>query len=195
MNEILKEIRILSKVKSDYVVNYIDNWNEEKEMDSQPTPFVYIQMELCSQNLGSIILLINTSFDDRFKTIKYYIRSKLFIGIIECLNHLHSLTPPIIHRDLTPQNILLTDGVNERIVKLCDFGLSKSLESSKNTTNVGTQYYMAPEITDSETYDSTSGKNRYNEKCDIYSLGVIATKLFELKDSIKKIRELKQETR
>ena len=193
--EDLKEISILSQLSKVYVINYIDSWTEEKVIDKQLNTYVYIQMELCSQNLESIIDLINTSFDERFKTIKYYIRSQLLVEMIECLNHLHSLTPPIIHRDLKPQNFLVTDGKNERTVKLCDFGLSKPLENSQNTRGVGTQDFMAPEITDYESYNQESGKSRYNEKCDIYSMGVIATKLFGIKDRIKKIRELKKETK
>ena len=186
----MKEIRILSELKSDFVVNYIDSWNEEKVVDSQPTPFVYIQMELCSQNLKTFIALINTSFDDRFKTIKYFIRSQLLVEIIECLNHLHSLTPPVIQRDLKPENVLVANGTNGRFLKLCDFGLSKPFENSQNTRGVGSQRYMAPEVIDYDNYDQDLDKSRYNLKSDIYSLGVIATELLSFKDSLKSIRNL-----
>jgi 3-phosphoinositide dependent protein kinase-1 len=42
--------------------------------------------------------------------------------LIECVNYLHVRN--IIHRDLKPMNILITDGINGRFVKLEDFGLS-----------------------------------------------------------------------
>ena len=77
------------------------------------------------------------------------------------------------------------------LVLLCDFELSKFLDGSKHTHGQGTYHYMAPEVNDSEYYDRKSGKSNYNLKSDIYSLGVIATKLFNFEDSIKNIRKLK----
>ena len=51
---------------------------------------------------------------------------------------------------------------------------------------------MAPEVKDEDNDDSDeeSDKCRYNLKSDIYSLGVIATKLFDFKDKIKDIRKI-----
>ena len=71
------------------------------------------------------------------------------------------------HRDLKPENILIkyTDNnKNNFDIKLTDFGFSTDeIHSSK-----GTRIYMAPEI---ETYE-------YNNKCDLWSLGVILYKLY-----------------
>ena len=162
---------------------------KQKVIDNNIENYVYIQMELCSQNLKTIIELITDLNEEKFKTIKYFIRIQLLIEIIECINYLHSNN--IIHRDLKPQNILITNGINKRLLKLCDFGLSKVYENSQNTRGVGTLGYMAPEVRDEDNYDSTTDRSRYTLKSDIYSLGVIATKLFNLKESIKTIRKLK----
>ena len=68
----------------------------------------------------------------------------------------------ICHRDLKPENILIeTDGV----VKVIDFGIAMAFNPEKGMhTVLGTPYYMAPEIL---------SRNRYDEKCDVWSLGVI----------------------
>ena len=184
----MREIQIMSQLNSEYVVKYYNSWTEGIIINKQLATFVYIQMELCSQNLQSLIESINDLNEEKFESIKYFIRNQLFIELLECLNYLHSKN--IIHRDLKPQNILITDGKNGRFLKLCDFGISKVIEI-QNTRCVGTLEYMAPEINDSNNYDSNTDKSYYNLKSDIYSLGIIATKLFNIKKKISKIRKMK----
>lgn len=68
----------------------------------------------------------------------------------------------ICHRDLKPENVLLEG--KDLNVKIIDFGTAITYNPSMGMNNIlGTPYYMAPEI--------YSGL--YNEKCDIWSLGVI----------------------
>ena len=74
----------------------------------------------------------------------------------------------IIHRDLRPENILIANknkSNNFPNIKICDFGMSKIVDNTITTENkiVGSLYYLAPEVLD---------KN-YNEKCDLWSCGVI----------------------
>ena len=107
-------------------------------------------------------------------------RVKSLKKLIECVHYLHSLTPPIIHRDLKPENVLISDGSDERFLKLCDFGLAKVHQKSIHTRFVGTDLYMAPEVKYS---------NEYNPKSDIYSLGLIATQIFQFRDSVSEIRK------
>lgn len=65
----------------------------------------------------------------------------------------------IVHRDLKPENILFT---NSGILKVIDFGTS--LKFNKKMTELeGTPYYVAPEMLE----------GCYDEKCDIWSIGVI----------------------
>jgi calcium-dependent protein kinase len=66
----------------------------------------------------------------------------------------------IVHRDLKPENIL----VEGNTIKIIDFGTSRKFEPDKLMTNYhGTPYYIAPEVI----------SEKYNEKCDIWSCGVI----------------------
>ena len=75
----------------------------------------------------------------------------------------------IIHRDLTPRNILVNK--DPLIVKLADFGNSRLFNKTNFSTKIGTPIYMAPEIIGYE-------KNGYDPtKCDLWSIGVIIYKL------------------
>ena len=76
--------------------------------------------------------------------------------LLEAVNFLHSLN--IVHRDLKPENIMMEGNS----LKLIDFGTSLKYEE-KLTTIIGTAYYIAPEVLE----------NNYNEKCDVWSCGVI----------------------
>lgn len=62
--------------------------------------------------------------------------------VLNILVYLHERTPPVIHRDITPNNIMLSD----RQAMLIDFGAVKaSLRTSTQVTSVGTFGYMPPE--------------------------------------------------
>ncbi|KAE9042878.1 hypothetical protein PR003_g3787 [Phytophthora rubi] len=87
------------------------------------------------------------------------------VGVAQALEYLHARTPPLIHRDLKSNNILLTDQLEP---KLIDFGVSRDTVDLTMTAGVGTPYWTAPEILE--------GK-RYTEQADIYSFGVVLTEL------------------
>ncbi|TYH42435.1 hypothetical protein ES332_D11G063400v1 [Gossypium tomentosum] len=75
----------------------------------------------------------------------------------------------IIHRDLKPENILLLGSKDDLVLKIADFGLSRSLDPGNYAQTVcGSPLYMAPEVLQFQSYD---------EKVDMWSLGAI---LFEL---------------
>ncbi|MFI6344681.1 serine/threonine-protein kinase [Streptomyces sp. NPDC050560] len=81
--------------------------------------------------------------------------------ICVALRGLHSLVPPLLHRDLKPDNVLLG---TDRTVRLIDFGLSaRLLESGDVRGTVGTADYMAPETADGASLPAS----------DIYSLGLL----------------------
>jgi calcium-dependent protein kinase len=84
-------------------------------------------------------------------------------ALLRCLKYLHQ--EGIVHRDLKPENLLLEEHKNYEQVKLIDFGTAKKF-SQKDlpiTQMVGTPYYIAPEVI----------KKSYDEKCDLWSAGVI----------------------
>lgn len=76
----------------------------------------------------------------------------------------HSQKPPIIHRDVKPQNIVITENGEEMILKIADFGLAKNIDPKlRMVSAAGTLLYMPPE-----------GFNNYETPAsDVYSAGII----------------------
>lgn len=69
----------------------------------------------------------------------------------------------VCHRDLKPENILI-DNKDNNTIKLIDFGTSQLFQQGESMQLVlGTAYYIAPEVL----------RGNYDEKCDIWSIGVI----------------------
>ncbi|KAL6760431.1 kinase-like domain-containing protein [Haematococcus lacustris] len=91
----------------------------------------------------------------------------LLLQLVEGLKVLRSHN--LIHRDLKPQNLLLTDGSRQPGLKIADFGFARDLQpQGLAETLCGSPLYMAPEILQFHKYDA---------KADLWSVGVI---LFEL---------------
>ena len=89
---------------------------------------------------------------------------KVMKQILSAVFYLHS--NHIVHRDLKPENIMLTQKPKNGNyqIKLIDFGTAKIFKPGKKMNKfIGTSYYIAPEVL----------KERYDEKCDVWSCGVI----------------------
>ena len=70
----------------------------------------------------------------------------------------------IVHRDLKPENVLIDKELNNTL-KIIDFGTSVQFDKQKEVlkTTHGTSYYIAPEVL----------QKKYDERCDVWSVGVI----------------------
>ncbi|KAG7546499.1 Protein kinase-like domain superfamily [Arabidopsis suecica] len=94
-------------------------------------------------------------------------RLRMALDVARGMNYLHRRNPPIVHRDLKSSNLLVDRNWN---VKVGDFGLSKWKNATFLSTKSGkgTPQWMAPEVLRSEPS---------NEKCDVFSFGVILWEL------------------
>eukprot|EP00826_Nyctotherus_ovalis_P020518 TRINITY_DN16458_c0_g1_i2.p3 TRINITY_DN16458_c0_g1~~TRINITY_DN16458_c0_g1_i2.p3 ORF type:complete len:177 (+),score=60.40 TRINITY_DN16458_c0_g1_i2:1999-2529(+) len=88
---------------------------------------------------------------------------QLIKSVAEVLNYLH--TYGIIHRDIKPDNVVLTSSAEASEAKIVDFGLARILEPNEMAAEpVGTLCYAAPEI--------LAGK-KYDKSVDMWSLGIL----------------------
>ena len=148
------EALILSKLYCKFIVKYYDSFIDRDNN-------LNIVMEYCDS--GDLNSLIN-----KLKKEKQYLSEDeiwyYFIQISLGLAYIHSKN--ILHRDLKPMNIFLT---NKNQVKIGDLGVAKLLNSNANAnTCIGTPYYLSPEI---------CKEKPYNSKGDVWALGCI---LYEL---------------
>jgi len=92
----------------------------------------------------------------------------VLMPVLKALHHAHTQNPPVIHRDIKPDNIIVTGDFPTPQVKVLDFGLAKMLSPSKLTTTamtMGTAYYMAPE--------QVKGAKDIDQRADLFSVGVV----------------------
>ena len=145
------ELNLLRTTDHPNIIKLYDIYEDNK--------YIYLIMEEC--NGGEFF----DSLAKRAKEKNMYTEkecARIFKQILEAVNYLHA--HGVCHRDLKPENILFSNVADDSCLKLIDFGLSKVLDGESNMKKtVGTTFYMAPEVI----------QGNYNEKCDIWSCGII----------------------
>ncbi|XP_071687691.1 uncharacterized protein [Rutidosis leptorrhynchoides] len=107
--------------------------------------------------------------------VDWVLRYNIAVGVAQGLSYLHhDCYPPVIHRDVKPNNILLDGNLEARIA---DFGLARMMVKKNETVSMvaGSYGYIAPE------YGYTL---KVDEKSDIYSYGVVLMELITGKHPI-----------
>lgn len=170
-----KEVDAMRKLQGIHcIVSYIDSHAARSHGGLGPGYEVFVLMEYCS-NKG-LIDFMNSRLVNKLKEPEILL---IMEQITEAVAHMHALNPPLIHRDIKIENVLIGD---DGTYKLCDFGSvctpispPKNIEEfqivqddiMKNTT----PQYRSPEM-----LDLYKGK-AINEKSDIWALGIFLYKL------------------
>ena len=147
---VINEIRILASHKCNNLLTYYNVLHGDNN--------IYIITEYAGH--GDLCQLIKKHKSNNTTIISYDIW-RYFIEISLGLHYLHKNN--IIHRDIKSANIFID--INNTI-KIGDFGIVKIMPiyMMYAQTQIGTPYYMAPEIYKNQ---------RYSEKCDVWSLGCV----------------------
>ena len=121
-------------------------------------------MELLDKSLNGYIM--------KEKAILLETKQSILFDVATGLNYLHQMNPPMIHRDLTPTNILLKRNPSDSkpwIAKIADLGVAKVIKANgnlKHTRAPGTPDFMPPEALKEDPYYTTS--------LDAFSYGGVA---------------------
>lgn len=147
------ECRILSSLRHPNIVQFLGICFFEENYAP------VLVMERLNANLEA--LLTQTS------NLSIHAKIRVLLDVAKGLVYLHSHSPPIVHRDLTARNVLLTDMLQ---AKIADLGNSRIIESNSLTKTLstvpGTLVYMPPE--------AMANPPQYTEKLDVFSFGHLA---------------------
>jgi len=143
------EIDLMKLFQHSNIVKLLDHFENAE--------FIYIVMEYLE---GGTLL-------DYLESKNFQISEKTIAKILYCIGivikYLNSYG--VIHRDLKPENIMLTDKSDNPIIKIIDFGLTRTLAPGERLSEgFGTITYVAPEVLT---------RKPYNKQIDIWSMGVI----------------------
>ena len=150
--EIKNEINILKSLSHPNIVKIYEFFDT--------VLYYYIVTEYCKK--GELFSYIKNKYSEKQLAVLFY---QVFSGLC----YLHE--KKILHRDLKLENLMVSEIEKDIItgeeyfwIKIIDFGTAKIFEKNKTEKAViGSSYYIAPEVL----------KQRYNEKCDTWSVGVI----------------------
>jgi len=164
---VVSEVNILRELRHPNIVRYFDR------VIDKTSAKIYIVMEYCEGgDLGQCIKRKRAKREYFEESRVWRALSQLLLAFEECHYRKDGReTKPILHRDVKPCNIFLDSSGN---IKVGDFGLAKELgdENRFAYTNVGTPYYMSPELIK---------EMRYNQKSDIWSIGCLIYEMASLR--------------
>ena len=169
------EVETMKQLKGHkQIVTYIDSHASELKGGGYE---VFLLMEYCAG--GGLIDFMNTRLQNRLKEPEIL---HIFSDVAEGVACMHYLKPPLLHRDLKVENVLISDTASSKSYKLCDFGSSAPPRPAATTGAEGrlieddvqrhtTLQYRSPEMVD------VYRKRPIDEKSDIWALGVLLYKL------------------
>ncbi|KAI3652400.1 hypothetical protein MP228_002725 [Amoeboaphelidium protococcarum] len=151
---IYKEVEILSKLKHQNIVKYIEHFDFEYQL--------CLVLEYLETTLDAVI-----SSKDYVMDRKQVLNWTLML--LEGLSFLHNEN--VMHRDIKPANLMLS---HDGSLRICDFGQAVAYKSGGIYSHqVSSRWYRAPEI--------LFGSTKYNQKIDMWSAGCVIAEMFNSK--------------
>ncbi|KAL4919316.1 hypothetical protein BDW62DRAFT_179339 [Aspergillus aurantiobrunneus] len=169
------EVETMKKLKGHrHIVKYIDSHASQLKAGGYE---VFLLMEYCAG--GGLIDFMNTRLQNRLTEPEVI---KIFSDVAEGVACMHYLKPPLLHRDLKVENVLISRHGSSVLYKVCDFGSSAPPRPAATSAAEGrlieddvqrhtTLQYRSPEMID------VYRKQPIDEKSDIWALGVLLYKL------------------
>ncbi|KAI3090170.1 hypothetical protein CBS147343_1358 [Aspergillus niger] len=169
------EVETMKKLKGHrHIVTYIDSHASQLQGGGYE---VFLLMEFCAG--GGLIDFMNTRLQNRLTEPEII---RIFSDVAEGVACMHYLKPPLLHRDLKVENVLISRHGSSTLYKLCDFGSTAPPRPAATSAAEGrlieddvqrhtTLQYRSPEMID------VYRKQPIDEKSDIWALGVLLYKL------------------
>lgn len=145
MEKLERELKILESLDHPHIVRCLGH-------ESTKTHLI-IQLEYASG--GSVASMVS-----EFGPLSSAALQTATTGILSGLEYLHTRPVPVVHRDVKGANVLVMHGF---VVKLADFGCSKSDQCTKSLSTMGSIHWMAPEV--------INQKEGHGRKADVWSFG------------------------
>ncbi|XP_064090290.1 cyclin-dependent kinase-like 4 isoform X2 [Macrobrachium nipponense] len=146
----LREIRMLKQLKHPNLINLIEVFRRKRKL--------HLVFEFCDHT-------VLNELEKHPKGCPPELTKRITFQLVTAVKFCHDSN--CIHRDVKPENILLTkDGV----VKLCDFGFARMLSPGENYTDyVATRWYRAPEL--------LVGDTQYGPAVDVWAIGCVLAEM------------------
>ena len=157
LNEVINEGRILTRLAHPNVVKVFEiNTFNKNEKDHYFITMSFVAGESLSQ-------LVNRKIQ-----LDVPVATSIMVDVLKGLTSAHKNNPTIIHRDINPDNILLSYDNHKPVGILGDFGIAKLLDQVRKLSGAGGRYiYFAPECF----------MDIYLPASDVFSAGVVLYKI------------------
>ncbi|KAL0221241.1 hypothetical protein RCL1_001095 [Eukaryota sp. TZLM3-RCL] len=165
---ISREVSVLRSLRHPNIIHirdlfysFTESNEEDADNDTKRKVFQNIVMDYIPSNIYSIITSDQFLSNDWIMTISFQ--------LLLALSHMYLNN--VVHRDLTPKNVLYNPQTKE--IKVCDFGSAKVIVNSSkesSTCYICTRHYRAPEL--------LLGSTTYNTAVDTYAAGLLIAECF-----------------
>lgn len=153
LSRVMNEIEVFKTIRNPHIIEFYHAWQ-----DTDAKQVVFITELMPSGTLKQ--------FTSRTPNVKLKVLKNWCMQILMGLDYLHSLQPPIIHRDIKCDNIFI-NGLSEGEVKIGDFGLATFSSREQGMSLAGTPEFMAPEFY----------SDQYSTAVDIWAFGMLVIEL------------------